>query len=68
MQTPYLSDPVSLADALSLIEQLGEFASSEAIARADKSRDIGKFGEFCRWRQIAMMIDLLDAGPAGTLH
>jgi len=68
LQTPYLSDAVSVTEALSLIEQLGEFASSEAIARADKSRDVGNLSLYCRWRQIAMMIELLDAGPGGTLH
>jgi hypothetical protein len=66
LQHPYLADRLSLADALMLIEQMGEYAGSEAAARAGRSRDLGNLVHFCRWRQIGLMIDLLESGEAGT--
>ncbi|MFW2828647.1 hypothetical protein [Sphingomonas sp. ID0503] len=59
---PYLADRLALADTLVLIETLGEYAASEAAARADRSRDAGNIHHFCRWRQIGAMIDFLEFG------
>ncbi|HEV2867087.1 MAG TPA: hypothetical protein VGX37_11290 [Allosphingosinicella sp.] len=65
----HLPDRSAAADAAELIARFGEFAASEAAARAARSRDVGNVDHFCRWRQIERMILLLGAGPGGqTVH
>ena len=66
---PYLRDMREVADADELIRTFGDYAGSEAAARADRSRDIGNHLHFCRWRQIERMIGLLASGPGdATVH
>ena len=68
-QIPYLADSSQVADATGLIASFGEFAGSEAAARADRYRDLGNHIHFCRWRQIERLIVLLSVGRAvGTVH
>ncbi|HWT14016.1 MAG TPA: hypothetical protein VN231_14775 [Allosphingosinicella sp.] len=65
----HLPDRAAAADAAELIARFGDYAASEAAARADRSRDIGNVHHFCRWRQVERIILLLAAGPAGhSLH
>jgi hypothetical protein len=59
----------ALAEASDLIARFGEFAASEAAQRARRSRDVGNFVHFCRWRQIERIIELLrDETVTGTIH
>ena len=65
----HVPDRAALADASDLIDRFGEFAGSEAAQRADRSRDLGNFVHFCRWRQIERMIEMLrDETAVGTIH
>jgi len=51
------------------IARFGNYAASEAAARAERSRDVGNVEHFCRWRQIERMILILAAGSAAqTIH
>jgi hypothetical protein len=59
----HLPDRAAAADAAELIARFGDYAASEAAARASRSRDVGNVDHFCRWRQIERMILLLAAGP-----
>ncbi|MEG3176000.1 hypothetical protein U1872_07150 [Sphingomonas sp. RB3P16] len=69
MLIPYLADRAELLHATDLITMFGEEAGLEAAARADRSRDLGNYLHFCRWRQIERMIRLLSADRAvGTVH
>ena len=65
----HLPDRSAATDAAELIARFGDFAASEAAARADRSRELGNVVHFCRWRQIERLILLLGAGPVEhTLH
>lgn len=65
----HLPDRAAAADVAELIAKFGDYAASEAAARADRSRDLGNITHFCRWRQIERMIVLLNTGAAGlTVH
>ena len=65
----HLPDPSAAADAAELITRFGDFAASEAALRADRSRELGNLVDFCRWRQIERLIQLLAAGRAlHTIH
>lgn len=66
----YFPDASAAADAADLIARFGDLAAGEASARARRSRGLGNVIHFCRWRQIARMIDLLSSiDPSGaTLH
>ena len=65
----HLPDRSAAADAAELIARFGDYAASEAAARADRSREVGNVEHFCRWRQIERMILLLAAGRSGqSLH
>lgn len=59
----HLPDRAAAADAAELIARFGEYAASEAAARANRSRDVGNVDHFCRWRQIERLVLLLAAGP-----
>lgn len=65
----YLADAAAITDADHLIATFGESAGLEAAARASRSRDIGNYVHFCRWRQVGRLIELLEAREAvGTVH
>jgi hypothetical protein len=66
---PYLADRGAVADAASLIDTHGPYAAYEAAMRADRSRSLGNYVHFCRWRQIERLIALLATdAPFGTVH
>jgi hypothetical protein len=66
---PYLADRAELTDATDLITMFGDEAGLEAASRADRSRDLGNYLHFCRWRQIERLIILLSVERAvGTVH
>ena len=68
-QQVHLADRAEVSDAAELIAAFGEHAGSEAAQRARRSRDLGNFVHFCRWRQIERLIALLsDDGVHGTVH
>ena len=65
----HLPDRSAATDAAELMARFGEYAASEAAARADRSRELGNVLHFCRWRQIERLILLLAAGRlAHTIH
>ena len=65
----HVPDRAALADAAELIERFGPFAGAEAKLRADRSRDLGNFVHFCRWRQIERTIEMLqNEAVTGALH
>ena len=65
----HLSDPSAASEAAELMTRFGEYAASEAAARAERSREVGNVLHFCRWRQIERLILLLAAGRgAHTIH
>lgn len=69
MLTPYVASRDDVADALALIAVFGAGAGFEALARADRSRDLGNAIHFCRWRQIERLIVLLGEHRApGAVH
>ncbi|WP_010187554.1 hypothetical protein [Sphingomonas sp. PAMC 26605] len=69
MHLPYLADRTELTHATDLITVFGGAAGQEAAARADRSRDLGNYLHFCRWRQIERLIVLLSFDRAfGTIH
>ncbi|HYW16537.1 MAG TPA: hypothetical protein VE891_10360 [Allosphingosinicella sp.] len=61
--------PAAFTEAAQLIERFGEYAASEAALRAGKSRDLGNFVHFCRWREVGRMIELMrDEAVTGPVH
>jgi hypothetical protein len=69
MHLPYLADRASVTDAEELIARHGEAAAIEAARRAGRSRDLGNYVHFCRWRQIERWIrSLAQPGTAGPVH
>lgn len=46
----------------------GAQASSEAAARARRSRDRGNVPDYCRWRQVERLIAALEDGAEATRH
>lgn len=65
----YLTDAGAVADADHLIATFGTAAGPEAAARAGRSRDLGNYVHFCRWRQVERLIALLQRREAvGTIH
>jgi hypothetical protein len=65
----YVPDRSAAADAAELMTRFGDYAASEAAARADRSRDLGNLLHFCRWRAIERLIVLLAAGRGmHTIH
>ena len=61
--------PAAFTEAAQLIERFGEYAGSEAALRADRSRDLGNFVHFCRWREVGRMIELIrDEAVTGPVH
>ena len=69
MDTPYINDRGSLADAALLLETYGDDAGFEAAARAEASREKGNVLRFCHWRQIERMIEALNCEEIrGRVH
>jgi hypothetical protein len=65
----FISDRAAFIDASDLLDSHGEFAAVEAAQRASRSRDLGNVVHFCRWREVARMIDMLsDHQVGGALH
>jgi hypothetical protein len=65
----HIADRAALSEAVALIDRLGDFAGSEAALRAGRSRELGNFIHFCRWRQIERMIVMLrDEAVTGAIH
>lgn len=52
--------------AVALIADFGDAAEIEAARRAARSRDVGNVIHFCRWRQIARLVELLNGAEAGA--
>lgn len=66
---PYLDDRSFVADALALMHDHGTDAAAQAAKRAHRSRGLGNHIHFCRWRQVARLIDLMSEPAApGTVH
>ncbi len=69
MDTPFIPNRLSLADASELIERYGEEAALQAAVRAASSRDAGNVLRFCHWRQIERVIAVLGREDIqGTIH
>ena len=69
MDTPFINDRASLADAALLLETYGDDAGFEAAARAEASRERGNVLRFCHWRQIErVIVTLSDQEVRGTIH
>ena len=65
----YLANAAAITDADDLIATFGTSAALEAASRASRSRDIGNYIHFCRWRQVERLIELLEQREAvGTVH
>jgi hypothetical protein len=65
----YIFDSEAVSDAHELLTHYGEHARSEAAARASRSRELGNIIHFCRWRQIARLVEWLDSDEIdATLH
>jgi hypothetical protein len=61
--------PAAFTEAAQLIERFGVYAGAEAASRADRSRDLGNFIHFCRWREVGRMIELIhDEAVTGPVH
>ena len=59
----------AFVEASALIERFGDYAASEAAQRARRSRELGNHVHFCRWREVARMIDMLaDESVLGAVH
>ncbi|MFN3387562.1 MAG: hypothetical protein ACK40O_01420 [Allosphingosinicella sp.] len=68
-QQVHLADRAAFSDAAELIDAFGDHAGSEAAERARRSRDLGNFIHFCRWRQVERLIDVLRGRDVtGTVH
>jgi hypothetical protein len=69
LQHIVFADRAAFAEAAELIERFGDFAASEAALRAGRSRDLGNFVHFCRWREVGRMIALIcDEAVTGPVH
>ena len=66
---PYISDAAQAAAAADLVARFGVHAAHEAAVRADRSRGVGNYVHFCRWRQVARLAEVLAADEVvGTVH
>ena len=69
MHFPFITARRALEDAADLIERFGDGATSEAAARASRSRDNDNIVGFCRWREIERVIAALASREVGgTVH
>ena len=60
MLTPFVTDRAAALDAARLLADHGAGAIGAAAAKANLSRDRGNLVHFCRWRQVAALIAVLD--------
>ena len=66
---PHISDAAQVAAAAELVSRLGVHAPAEAAARADRSRGLGNYVHFCRWRQVERLAEVMATGMVvGTVH
>ncbi|MDJ0277184.1 hypothetical protein QLH51_10300 [Sphingomonas sp. 2R-10] len=66
---PYIADRSALTMANELMRGFGPAAADEATARARQARDRDNVVQFCRWRQVARLVTLLEhPGACGTIH
>ena len=66
---PYIAHLSDVAIAQDLMAQYGPVAAEEAAARAGQARDRDNVVQFCRWRQVARLVTLLERpGAWGTIH
>jgi hypothetical protein len=66
---PYLHDRSTVADAEGLIREHGCGAAAQAAKRAHRSRGLGNHIHFCRWRQVARLINFLsEQRVSGSIH
>jgi hypothetical protein len=64
-----VADRLTADAATRLMGSHGPRASDEAALRAEASRDRGNALQFCHWRQVARLIDVLsDDAVVATLH
>ena len=66
---PYIANLSDVAIAQELMAEYGPVAAEEAAARAGQARDRDNVVQFCRWRQVARLVTLLEQpGAWGTIH
>ena len=66
---PFVATRADALDAAQLIADFGCGASAAAVAKANASRNRGNVVNFCRWRQIGWLIDVLsDVDGEQTRH
>lgn len=69
MLLPYLAATRPHVDAADLVAAYGRGAGGEAKVRAERSRRLGNYLHFCRWREVERLIAAMGAGPDGaTVH
>lgn len=69
LSMPYVADRATVDLATTMMSDLGKAAGLEAAARADKCRAIGNVTQFCRWRQVERLIQVLSTQKAvATIH
>ncbi len=65
----FFVDRKAVDEACALRDDFGIHAYDEAAARAIRCREIGNVVHFCRWRQIARLVDWMDFGDdRATIH
>jgi hypothetical protein len=69
MEQMFISGPLAVDDALSLVDEYGADAPMAAAMRAVQSRNAGNVLKFCHWRQIERLSALLASDDVeGSLH
>lgn len=63
---PFVSDRAHIAVAQELIDVYGPLARREAAARADHSRAQENVIHFCKWREIARLIDAFTSAEVNA--
>ena len=65
----FVADREAYEFASALMAEYGDTALTEAVSRAERSRDLGNFIHYARWCRAGRAILLLaDPRPAGSLH
>ena len=66
---PFVATRADALDAAQLLAEFGSAAAATALAKANVSRNCGNVVNFCRWRQIGWLIDVLsDTRGEQTRH
>ncbi len=69
MYLPLYVEQRDVVAAEALMSKFGKEAGLEAAERAEASRNIGNYLQFCRWRQIERLIIMLSVeATLGTIH